>query len=342
MKQRYFGAGRGIGFDLGSYETLISARDGETTLREPSVVAVDTKTRRVLAAGVAADEMLGRTPENITAIRPVRGGAVAQLQPAAAMIRAFLKKSSARSSVMKPRVAVAVPAGITEVERRAVTEAFTAAGAGNVMFVEEAVAAALGGGLNVCEACGNMVVCIGAGTVEAAVISLGGVVAERSVRIGGDAMNEAVAAYIKREYSITVGEKTAEEIKHTIGSALPYPEEDGYDVKGRETASGLPKNVRITAAEVRAAMAPVVEATVRAVIETLEDTPPELAGDILSNGIVLAGGGAYIRGMDKKIEEAVGISVRAADSPCECVCHGARKALSSPEVLRRNAFAGGR
>lgn len=342
MKQKYFGAGRGIGFDLGSYETLISARDGETTLREPSVVAVDTKTGRVLASGVAADEMLGRTPENITAMRPVRGGVVASLQPAAAMIRAFLKKSANHSAVIKPRVAVAVPSGITEVERRAVAEAFTAAGAGSVTLVEETVAAALGCGLGVCEARGNMIVCIGAGTVEAAVISLGGVVADRSVRIGGDAMNEAVAAYIKREYAITVGEKTAEEIKHTIGSALPYPEEDGFDVKGRETASGLPKNVRITAAEVRAAITPVTDAIVRAVIETLEDTPPELAGDILSNGIVLAGGGAYTRGIDKKIEEAVGISVRVADSPCECVCHGAKMALSSPEVLRRNAFGVGR
>lgn len=342
MKKFSFGAGRAVGFDLGSYESLVSVRNGETTLREPSVVAIDAKTKRVLAAGNEADEMLGRTPENINAIRPVRGGVIAELQPCAAMIKTFLKKSDARSAVIKPRVGVAVPSGITEVERRAVLEAFTAAGAGSVTLIEEAVCAALGAGVDVCAPRGTMVVCIGAGTVEAAVMSLGGIVCERSVRVAGNAMNEAIASYIKREYSITVGEKTAEKIKHEIGSAQSYADEDGFDVKGRETATGLPKNVRITAAQVRGAMADAVSCIVNAVLDTLEETPPELAGDILSDGIVLVGGGAYIRGIDKVIEEATGISVRIAGAPAECVCQGARIALTTPAILRRSALVAAR
>ncbi len=339
MKLSLFGLYKNIGFDLGTSTTLISFDKNAVALCEPSVVALEKGTNKVLAVGSEADEMLGRTPENISAVCPVKDGVVADFTHAAAMIKAFMKRAAGNKPMIKPRVSVAVPGGITDVERHAVIEVFTAAGAHSVVMIEEPMAAALGAGLPVCEAKGTMVVNIGAGTAEAAVMSLGGIVSARSVRGAGDSLDNAISSYIRREYSITVGEKTAREIKAEIGSCRPFTDEGYFEVKGRHTSTGLPKNVNISAKEVREAMADVVNSIVDAVLDTLEDTPPELAADVLSNGIVITGGGAGIRGIDALIEEATGVKTRVADNAATCVCRGALTALFEPSVINRSDVA---
>ena len=339
MKLSLFGLYKDIGFDLGTSSTLISFDKNTVALCEPSVVAVDKNSKKMLAAGKEADDMLGRTPENLTAICPVRDGVVADFAYAAAMIKAFMKRAAGKKAFIKPRVAVAVPGGITDVERHAVCEVFTAAGANSVVLIEEPMAAALGAGLPVCEARGTMVVNIGAGTTEAAVMSLGGIVAARSVRGAGDSIDNAIASYIRREYAITVGDKMAKEIKAEIGSCKPYTDEGFFEVKGRHTASGLPKNVNVSAKEIREAIKDVIDSIVDAVLDTLEDTPPELAADVLSNGIVITGGGAHIRGIDSLIEDVTGVKTTIADNADTCVCQGALIALSEPAVVRRSTFA---
>lgn len=336
MKLSLFGLYRDVGFDLGTSTTLISFDKNSVSLCEPSVVALDKSTNKVLAVGNDADEMLGRTPDNILAVCPVKDGVVADFANAAAMIKAFLKRASGNKPIIKPRVSVAVPSGITDVERHAVIEVFTAAGAHSVVLIEEPMAAALGAGLPVCEAKGTMVVNIGAGTAEAAVMSLGGIVSARSVRGAGDSIDNAIISYIRREYSITVGEKTAREIKSQIGSCKPFSGEGYFEVKGRHTATGLPKNVNVSAAEIRDAMSDTVNSIVDAVLDTLEDTPPELAADVLSSGITITGGGSEIKGIDIMIEEATGVKTAIAENANMCVCLGALCALQEPVVIRRS------
>ncbi len=339
MKLSFLGIYSDIGFDLGSAKTLISVNGNGIVLSEPSVVAIDKQSKKVLAVGDEADEMLGRTPENITAVRPVRDGVIADFEATASMIRAFLHRISGKMPMIKPRIAVGVPSGITDVERRAAMEAFTAAGARSVLLIEEPVAAALGAGLPLEAAQGTMVVNIGAGTCEVAVMSLGGMVCARSIRCAGDAMNNAIVSYMRRQYSVTIGTKTAEELKREIGSAIRQSDEGYYDVRGRETATGLPRNVRVSAAEIRTAIGDVVSAIVNAVLDTLEETPPELAADVLSSGIMLTGGGSLLKGIDEVIESATGIRTKIADKPEECVCTGAGLALSNPVVIRRSEIA---
>lgn len=339
MDLSFLGLYKDIGVDLGTATTLICVKGRGITLCEPSVVAIDRYTKKVLAVGNEANEMLGRTPENITALCPVKDGVIADFETTAAMLKAYIRRAAGKSPLIKPRVAVAVPCGITDVERRAVTEVMLAAGARSALLIEEPMAAGLGAGLPVCAAQGTMVVNIGAGTCEAAVMSLGGIVSARSIRGAGTAVDNAIISYIRREYSITIGAKTAEEIKIEIGSASPYADEGYYEVRGRESATGLPKNVRVAASEIRAAMGEALAVIVDAVIDTLEDTPPELAADVLASGITVTGGGAMLRNIDTVIESATGIHTVIAENPAQCVCAGTGAALSNPVIIRRSEVA---
>lgn len=339
MDLSFLGIYADIGFDLGTTVTRVAVKGKGIVLSEPSVVALDKETKKVIAVGDEANEMLGRTPDNIAAVCPLRDGVIADFAATAAMIKAFLYRAADKKPMIKPRVAVGVPSGITDVERRAVIEAFAAAGARSVMLIEEPVAAALGAGLPVEAPQGSMIVNIGAGTLETAVISLGGIVAARSVRCAGEAMNSAIVSYMRRQYSVTIGDKMAEELKTELGSASRQGNEGFYDVRGRETATGLPRNVRVNATEIRNAISDVVSGIVNAVLDTLEETPPELAADVLSAGIVLSGGGAYLKGIDEVIENATGIKTRIADAAENCVVTGTEMALSMPTVLRRSEVA---
>ncbi|MBS7298741.1 MAG: rod shape-determining protein [Eubacteriales bacterium] len=336
MDLSFLGIYSDIGFDLGSTTTRICVKGKGLVLSEPSVVALDKESKKVLAVGNEAKDMLGRTPDNIIAVCPVRDGVIADFTATAAMIKAFLYKAAGKRPIIKPRVAVGVPSGITDVERRAVIEAFTAVGARSVALLEEPVAAAVGAGLPVEAAQGSMIVNIGSGTCEVAVISLGGIVSARSIRCAGDAMNNAIVSYMRHQYAVTIGTNTAEELKLEIGSATRQNTEGTYDVKGRETATGLPRNVRVNAAEIRGAISDVVTGIVNAVLDTLEDTPPELAADVLSSGIVITGNGAYLRGIDEVIENATGIKTRIVDGAENCVVLGTEVALSKPVILRRS------
>lgn len=342
MNLAFLGIYREIGFDLGTAMTAVATDAGNVQFNEPSVVASDTATKKLIAVGAAADDMLGRTPENITAVCPVKSGVIADFEASASMIKAFLKKASGKLPVIRPRIAVAVPGSITDVEKRAAVEAFTLAGAGNVYLIEEATASAIGAGLPVMSPQGSMIVNIGAGTSEAAVLSLGGIVSARSIRTGSAAMDSAIVSHLRHQYSVTIGDKTAEEIKKEIGSATAQSGEGSYDVRGRETATGLPKNVRVTAQEIRQAIAPAVEEIVSAVLDTLEDTPPELAADVLTSGITLTGGGALLKGIDEAIESATGIKTKLAKNPLDCAALGAFSALGEPSVLRRCEVGKGR
>ena len=338
MKFSIFGIGSDIGVDLGTHKTRVSLRNGTVELSEPSVVAVDKINGKVVAVGLAANEMLGRTPENIVAFCPMQDGVVADMVTAAAMVKEFIGRAGKRASI-KPRVAVSVPCGITEVERRAVVEVFLTAGARSVVLIEEPMAAAIGAGLPVCDAVGSMVINVGSGTCEVAIISVGGIVCARSVRCAGDAMDISISNYIKNKYQITISEQSAEEIKMEIGSAQRYDNEKIFTVKGRESTTGLPKNVNVTAEEIREAMREGISAICDAVMETLSETPPSIAKDLMENGIVLTGGGALIKGLDKKIESMTGIKTRIADNPSDCVCEGLRMALDNPTVIERSEVA---
>jgi rod shape-determining protein MreB len=318
--------GKDIGIDLGTANTLVYMKGSGITVREPSVVAIDKYEGKILAVGNAADEMIGRTPENIVAVRPMKDGVIADFDITQAMIRSFMKQAMG-SSVMKPRVIVCIPSGITEVERRAVEEAVIQAGAKEAVLMEEPMAAALGAGLPVHEATGSMVVDIGGGTTEVAVISLDGIVASRSIRIAGDALNSAIVNYVKKEHSLNIGEKTAEEIKMAIGSAYASDEDESYEVRGRDVATGLPKNTLIRESEIREAISENVQEMVEAIKFTLENTPPELAADVMERGIMLTGGGALIKGLDKLITEATKIPAYIAEYPLDCVAVGTGKAL---------------
>ena len=317
---------RDIGIDLGTANTLVYIRGKGIVMREPSVVAVDIKKDEVVAVGEEAKGMIGRTPGSISAVRPLKDGVIADFAVTSEMLRYFIKRAT-RSSLHRPRLIVCIPSGVTEVERRAVDEAVRSAGAREVELIEEPMAAAIGAGLKVEEAAGCMVVDIGGGTSEVAVISLGDIVTAQSVRIAGDDFDEAIISYIKKKYNLLIGERTAEDLKIKLGSAFPYENESTMDVKGRNLVDGLPKNIVISAEEVREAMAEPVSAIVDAIKSTLERTPPELSADIIDNGIMLTGGGALLRGLDMLVNRETGMPVLVAEDPLDCVVMGTGKCL---------------
>ncbi|MBP7830195.1 MAG: rod shape-determining protein [Kiritimatiellae bacterium] len=326
-----------IGIDLGTANTLVYVKDRGIVIREPSVVAIQAGTNRVLAVGEEAKRMLGRTPGNIVAIRPLKAGVIADFEITEAMLRYFIRKVHNRRMLVRPRVICAVPSGITEVEKRAVKDSATHAGAREVYLIEEPMAAAIGVGLPVQEPAGNMIVDIGGGTTEVALISLAGIVLSRSVRVGGDEMDEAIVQYMKRVYNLMIGERTAEEIKIAIGSAYPQGEETSMEVKGRDLVAGLPKTLTVTSEEVRNALQEPITAIVEAVRMTLERCPPELSADLVDRGVVLAGGGALLRGMDKLVAEQTGLPVHVAEDPLSAVAEGTGVVLHELAFLRKVA-----
>ena len=318
---------RDIGIDLGTANTLVYVRGKGIVMREPSVVAVDVKKDEVMAVGFDAKEMIGRTPGSISAVRPLKDGVIADFEVTSAMLRYFIKRALKSTLFNRPRLIVCIPSGVTEVERRAVNEAARNAGAREVELIEEPMAAAIGAGLKVDEAAGCMIVDIGGGTSEVAVISLGDIVTAQSVRVAGDDFDEAIISYIKKKYNLLIGERTAEELKITLGSAFPYEKESTMDVKGRNLLDGLPKTIVISAEEVREALADPVGAIVDAIKSTLERTPPELSADIIDNGIMLTGGGALLRGLDMLINRETGMPVHVAEDPLDCVVNGTGRCL---------------
>lgn len=324
-----------MGIDLGTATTLVYLKNQGIVLCEPSVVAVQAGTSNVLAVGEEAKRMLGRTPGNIVAIRPMRHGVITDFEISEAMLRYFIKKVSKTRTLVRPRIVIAIPSGITEVEKRAVKDSALHAGAREVFMIEEPMAAAIGVGLPIQEPFGNMIIDIGGGTTEMAVISLAGVVFSKSVRVGGDELDEAIINYVKKNYNLMIGERTAEEIKIKIGSVYPLDEELKMEVKGRDLVAGLPKTVIITSEEVREAMAEPISQIQEAVRITLERTPPELSSDLIEKGIVLAGGGSLLRGIDKLISEATGLPAHLAEDPTTAVVLGAGKTLSEIKYLRK-------
>jgi len=324
-----------IGIDLGTANTLVNVKDHGIVLREPSVVAINQGTNEILAVGDDAKRMLGRTPGNIVAIRPLKDGVIADFEVTEAMLRHFIRKVNNGRRRSNPRVVIAVPSGITEVERRAVRESAEQAGAREVYLIEEPMAAAIGVGLPVQDAAGNLVVDIGGGTTEVALISLSGIVYSRSVRTAGDELDESIIQYMKRAYNLMIGERTAEEIKIRLGSAAPLAKETTMDVKGRDLVAGLPKTITITSQEIRDAMADPLSTIVDAVRTALERCPPELAADLVDRGIVLAGGGALLRGLDKLLREETGLPVHVAEDPLSAVAEGTGNVLAEISFLRR-------
>ncbi|GBD30459.1 Rod shape-determining protein MreB [bacterium HR32] len=325
---------RDMGIDLGTANTLVYVRHEGIVLREPSVVAKRTD-GVILAVGDEAKRMIGRTPSDIHAMRPLRDGVIADFDTTAAMLGYFIRKGMRGRSLLRPRVIVGIPSGVTEVEKRAVVDATLQAGAREAYLIEEPMAAAIGAGLPVSEPVGSMVVDIGGGTTEVAVISLGGIVTSKSIRIGGDEMDEAIIQYARKAYNLLIGERTAEEIKIAIGSAYPLREEQAVDVRGRDLVSGLPRTVRMTSAEIREALSEPVAAIVDAVKQTLERTPPELSADIVERGIVLAGGGALLRGLDRLLAEETGMPVTLTDDPLSAVVLGTGRALEEIDTLKK-------
>jgi rod shape-determining protein MreB len=327
--------GRDMAVDLGTANTLVYVRGRGIVLNEPSVVALNTNNGQIVAVGVEAKRMIGRTPGNIVAVRPLKDGVIADFDVTERMLRYFIQKVHRRTHLAKPRLVVAVPSGITGVEQSAVKEAGHQAGARRVYIIEEPMAAAIGAGLPIHEPTGNMVVDIGGGTTEVAVISLGGIVTSQSIRIGGDELDQAIITFGKKEYSLMLGERTAEEIKMAIGSAFPAEDEPHAEIRGRDLVSGLPKTVVISAAEVRKAIVEPVNLIVDAVKNTLDKCPPELAGDVMDRGIALTGGGALLRGLESRIREETGMPVQVADNPLDSVVLGTGKCVEDFETLRQ-------
>ena len=326
-----------IGIDLGTANTLDYVRDRGIVLREPSVVAIKAGSKRVLAVGDEAKRMLGRTPGDIIAVRPMKDGVIADFEITEAMLKAFIHKVSTPRRLRRPRIVIAVPTGITEVEKRAVKDSAINAGARDVYLMEEPMAAAIGVGLPVQEAAGNMIVDIGGGTTEVAIISLGGIVFCRSVRVAGDELDESIINYMRRAYNLMIGERTAEDIKIKIGSAYAVEKETTMEVKGRDLVAGLPKTLTITSQEVREAMAEPVQVIVESIRITLERCPPELSADLVERGIVLAGGGALLRGLDKLLAEETGLPVHVAEDPLSAVAEGTGKVLQEFEYMKKAA-----
>jgi rod shape-determining protein MreB and related proteins len=322
---------RNMGIDLGTANTLIHVRGKGILIREPSVVALDINTHKVLEVGEDAKRMLGRTPGHIVAIRPLKDGVIADFDQTEKMLRYFIGKVNSRRPWSHPEVVVGIPSGVTEVERRAVLDATRKAGARNAYLIEEPMAAAIGAGLPVAEPTGSMIVDIGGGTTEVAVISLSGIVTSRSIRIAGDEIDEAISSYIRRAYNLYIGDRTAEEVKLKIGSAYPIAEEMTMTVRGRNLISGLPRSTTITSQEIREAIIDPVNAIVEAVKVALESAPPELAADIMDQGIYLAGGGALLRGLDQLIAAETAMPVHIASDPLSCVALGAGAVLEEAE-----------
>ena len=331
-----FGMSMDIGIDLGTANVLVYVKRKGVVLKEPSVVAVNRDTNQVLAIGEEARQMIGRTPGNIVAIRPLRDGVIADYDITESMLRFFIEKVVGRSIVFRPRIMICIPSGVTMVEQRAVQEAAEQAGARHIQLIEEPLAAAMGAGLDIVEAQGSMVVDIGGGTTDVAVISLGGVVTSESIRIAGDTFDEDLIAYVKREFNLLIGERTAEEIKITIGSAIVTPDVDReMDIRGRDLVSGLPKTLSIRASEVRDALNEPIYKIVDAVKGTLEKTPPELAADVMDHGIMMTGGGALLTNLDKLLSHETGMPVLIAEDPLSCVGEGTGKSLENIELLKR-------
>ncbi len=322
--------------DLGTANTLVYVRGRGIVLSEPSVVAIDQRTNEVHAVGIEAKRMLGRTPGNITAIRPLKDGVIADFDVTEQMLRHFIQKVH-QNRWAHPRVVVCVPSGVTGVEKRAVEEATLSAGARQAYLIEEPMAAAIGAGLPVAEPTGNMVVDIGGGTTEVAVISLGGIVVAQSIRVGGDEMDEAIINWVKREYKLMIGSQTSEEVKLEIGSAYPLREEVQAEIRGRDMITGLPKTVVLSSEEVREALEEPVSQIVDAVKSTLDKTPPELASDIMDRGIMLAGGGALLQGLDERLRRETEMPIHVAESPLTCVAVGSGRSLEEFEVMRRSS-----
>ncbi len=313
-----------IGVDLGTANTLVFVKGKGIVIREPSVVAVDERTnpKTVVAVGADAKRMIGRTPGSITAVRPIKDGVIADFDMTADMLKEFIKRAISSSPFNRARVMICIPSGVTEVERRAVHDAAKSAGARYVSLIEEPMAAAIGAGLPVLEATGSMIVDIGGGTSEVAVISLGDIVTSKSCRVAGDNFDEAIISYVKRTFNLLIGERSAEDIKLKLGSAYPYEGEAAMEIKGRNLIDGLPKSVEITSEQVRQALADPVDEILDSIRYTLDRTPPELAADIIERGITLTGGGALLRGLDKLIASETGMPVKVAENPLDCVVNG--------------------
>ena len=334
MKLFTFGS-KDIGIDLGTANLLVTLKGKGIILKEPSVVAIDRKTGRIMATGTEAKEMLGRTPEQIKAVRPLKDGVIADFTATQLMLKNIIEKVNRRYNLGRPRVVVGVPSGITEVEERAVEESVLQAGAKEVYLIEEPMAAAIGASLDVAEPSGNIIVDIGGGTTEVAVISLGGIVVSHSLRIAGDELDEDIVNYVKREMNLAIGETTAEQIKIQIGCAMPLMTETDMEIRGRDLTDGLPRNEKISSVQVQEAISESIQKIVEVVKSTLEKTPPELASDIMEKGIVLAGGGALIKNLDKLLSMETGMPVYVAEQPLDCVVRGTGKTLEDLENLKR-------
>jgi rod shape-determining protein MreB len=324
-----------IAIDLGTANTLVYIKGNGIVLNEPSVVAVDQKTKKVYAVGAEAKAMIGKTPDHIVAIRPLKDGVIADFEITEVMLREFIRKAQKKRFFIRPRIVIAVPSGITEVERRAVTDSAQNAGAREVYLVAEPVASAIGVGLPVDKPSGNMVIDIGGGTTEIAVIALNGIVTDMSIRIAGDEMDEAIVLHIKKAYNLLIGDQTAEHVKMVIGSATKLKKEEEMEIKGRDLVSGIPKTLKISSAEVREALAEPVSQIVAAVKTTLEQTPPELAADIVDRGIVMTGGGSLLRGLDILLKEETNLPINVVEDPLTCVVLGCGKVLSNLHQYER-------
>ena len=318
-----------IGIDLGTANTLVYVKDQGIVLNEPSVVAVEKRTNKVLAIGIAAKEMIGRTPYDIVAIRPLKDGVIADFEITEKMLSDFIRRVVKHRYLMKPRIVISVPSGITEVEKRAVRDSAENAGAREVYLLPEPMAAAIGVGLPVDQPSGSMIIDIGGGTSEIAVIALNGIVNNTSIRIAGDELDESILIYLKKNYNLLIGERTAEEVKCKIGSAYPLEKEETMEIKGRDLVAGVPKTMKVSSNQIREAMAEPISAIIEAVRLALEQTPPELASDILDRGIIMTGGGALLRGFDKRLRQETNLPVIVADDPLTCVVRGTGKCIEN-------------
>lgn len=324
-----------LGIDLGTANTLVYVRGQGIVLSEPSVVAVNATTGKVLAVGQEAKRMMGRTPGEIVAIRPMKDGVIADFETVEKMIRYFINKVHNRTTLVKPRIVICVPSGITEVEKRAVRESAEQAGAREIYLIEEALAAAIGANIPIQEPAGNMVIDIGGGTTEIAVLSLGGMVISDSIRVGGDEFDEAIIKYMRTEYNLVVGERSAEEVKLSIGNAFQGKKTETYELKGRDAMSGLPRTLTIDSNEMRKALKEPLDAVLEGTVHVLEITPPELAADITERGIVLTGGGSLLKGLDKFLAKETGVPVILAENPLNCVAIGTGKYLEELRNIKK-------
>jgi len=332
-----FGSSKDMGIDLGTANTLVYVKGKGILLREPSVVAINTTSKKTLAVGAEAKQMIGRTPGNITAIRPMKDGVIADFDITQTMLKTFIEKVTSKSSFTSPRIIVCFPSGVTEVERRAIEEATKQAGAREVLLMEEPMAAAIGAGLPVDEPTGSMIVDIGGGTTEIAIISLGGIVTSKSLRVAGDELDHAIVSYIKKGHNLTIGERTSENIKMELGSAFKSEEEEErkMEIKGRDIMTGLPKTIEKSEEQIRDALREPIALIIESIKTTLEKTPPELAADIMDKGIMLTGGGALLRGIDELISKETHIPVHISESPLDCVALGAGKALDNFDKISK-------